>query len=56
MGDKSAARGSVIILRIAEMDIFNSLSQHKVLKTITRYTYGFVTIYQYTYLEPLVTF
>ena len=37
MGDKSAARGSEIILRIAEMEIFNSLSRHKILKNVKRY-------------------
>ena len=37
MGDKSAARGSEIIVRIAEIEIFNSLSCHKILKNVTRY-------------------
>ena len=37
LGDKSAARGSKIILRIADMDIFNSLSRHKILTPATRY-------------------
>ena len=37
MGDCSAARGSEIILRIAELDIFKTLSRKKLSNNVNRY-------------------
>ena len=37
IGDCSAARGSELILRIAELDIFKTLSRQKLLMNVNRY-------------------
>ena len=37
MGDCSAARGSEIILRVYELEIYNDLAKHKLLKYVSRY-------------------